>query len=92
VKLEPIWYEYSPYVYAVGGMFSLSNYGSYIAIGSGVLLIGASATILRMRLVYRRNRAEQLEREERALRAARRSRERNTTRMIIHDDDDDLDS
>lgn len=90
MKLEPIWYEYSPYVYAAGGVFSLSNYGSYIAIGSGVLLIGASATILRMRLVYRRNRAEQLEREERALRAARRSRERNTTRMII--DDDDLDS
>lgn len=90
MKLEPIWYEYSPYVYAVGGMLSLSNYGSYISIGSGVLLIGASATILRMRLVYRRNRAEQLEREERALRAARRSRERNTTRMII--DDDDLDS
>ena len=88
MNLEPIWYEYSPYVYAAGGVFSLSNYGSYIAIGSGVLLIGASATILRMRLVYRRKRAEQLEREKRAQRVARRNKERNTTRMII---DDDLD-
>lgn len=85
MNIEPIWYEYSPYLYAAGGVFSLSNYGSYIAIGSGVLLLGASATILRMRLVYRRKRAAQLEREKRAQRAARRSLERNT-RMIIDDD------
>ncbi len=84
MNIEPIWYEYSPYVYAAGGVASLSNYGSYIAIASGVMLIVASGTILRMRIVYRKKKAEQLERDKRAERVARRKKARHTD-MIIDD-------
>ncbi len=87
MSIEPIWYEYSPYVYAAGGAFSLSNYGSYVAIVSGVLLIVASLTILRMRRVYRKNKAEQLEKDKRAQRVARRKKSKHTDLII----DDGLD-
>ncbi|CAN5374434.1 hypothetical protein BH11PSE11_BH11PSE11_32120 [soil metagenome] len=87
MKLEPIWYEYSPYLYAVAGVVSISNYPSYISIGCGVLLLIASGTILRMRLMYRRNKALEHEREERLKRAAKRALVRSSTIMRIDDDE-----
>jgi hypothetical protein len=39
MNIEAIWYEYSPFVYATAGIFSVSNYGSIIPVVSGVLLI-----------------------------------------------------
>ena len=42
MNIEATWYENSPYVYVVGGVVSISNYGSTIAIASGVLLMGAA--------------------------------------------------
>lgn len=76
MKIEAIWYEYSPFVYAVAGILSVSNYGSYISVMSGILLVAAAATILRMRWVYRKNRAEKTIRDKRAQRVANRKRTR----------------
>jgi hypothetical protein len=85
MNIEPIWYEYSPYVYAAGGLVSISNYRSYVAIASGVMLLAAAGTILRMRWVYRKNKALEREREERVKRVTQRKRMKQTT-LIIEDD------
>ena len=84
MNIEATWYENSPYVYVVGGVVSISNYGSTIAIASGVLLLGAALTILRMRWRYRKNKAEQREREERVKRVLRRKQFKQT--MPLDDD------
>lgn len=86
MNIEAIWYEYSPFVYATAGIFSVSNYGSIISIVSGFLLIAAALTILRMRWVYRKKRAEQVNRDRRAERVARRKR----TRQVDAVDDCDF--
>ena len=54
MDLETIWHAFSPYPYVVVGLISL--FYSTTAVGSvaGVLLIGAAATILRLRWVHRR--------------------------------------
>ena len=85
MNIEATWYEYSPYVYAIGGVVSISNYGSLIAIASGVMLLAAAITILRMRWVYRKNKALEREREERARRVTQRKKMKQTT-IIIEDD------
>lgn len=54
MDLETLWYECSPYVYAIAGIVSILNLKSGLSIVSGVLLLGASATILRLRWVNRR--------------------------------------
>lgn len=55
MDLETIWYEFSPYLYAVFGFTALFyRDGSFLLKGSGVLLITAALTILRLRWVYRR--------------------------------------
>ncbi|MGI9024021.1 MAG: hypothetical protein ACR2GP_00250 [Burkholderiaceae bacterium] len=55
MDLETLWYEISPYLYAVCGLFLLS-YGSASGLlkVSGILLIIAALTIVRLRWVYRR--------------------------------------
>lgn len=55
MDLETIWYEFSPYLYAVFGFTALFySGGSFLLKGSGLLLITAVLTILRLRWVYRR--------------------------------------
>ena len=76
MDIETIWYEYSPFVYAVAGILSVSNYGSYLSVVFGTLLIAASLTILRMRWVYRKKQAEKIHRDKREERVARRKRTR----------------
>lgn len=78
MDIEAIWYEGSPYIYASVGLGSLSNYQSYIAIISGVVLLIASATILRMRWTYRRAGAQQRERDERLKRVLKRKKQRRS--------------
>ncbi len=55
MDLEQVWYEAFPYLYGIGGLVAIfmSN-GSGLLKGSGVLLIIASLTIIRLRWVYRR--------------------------------------
>lgn len=53
MDFEWLWYEFSPYLYTVVGSlaaFSDSSIGSF----SGVLLLAASGTVMRLRWVYRR--------------------------------------
>lgn len=78
MDIEAIWYEGSPYIYAFVGLGSLSNYQSYIAIISGIVLLIASATILRMRWTYRRAGAQQRERDERLKRVLKRKKQRRS--------------
>ena len=85
MNIEATWYEYSPYVYVAGGFVSIANYGSYVAIASGVMLLAAAGTILRMRWVYRKNKAREREREERVKRVTQRKKMKQTT-LIIEDD------
>lgn len=55
MDLETLWYEFSPYLYAVFGFTALFySGGSYLLKGSGILLITAVLTILRLRWKYRR--------------------------------------
>lgn len=86
MKIEAIWYEYSPYLYAVGGVVSVSNFRSYISIISGVMLLIASATILRMRWIYRKNVVLQRERDERLRRVAKRKLLKPTVTLAEDDE------
>ncbi len=72
MDLETLWYELSPYLYAVCGVFSLS-YGSasWLLKGSGILLIIAALTIVRLRWVYRRALYLNIENAASALKQAR---------------------
>jgi heme O synthase-like polyprenyltransferase len=72
MTLESIWYEYSPYGYAVVGVVSSLNYQSVVSVISGITLLAASFTIFRMRRIYRKNKALQRERDERMKRTAKR--------------------
>lgn len=54
MDLETLWYEFSPYVYAVAGIASVASTRSTVGIVSGVLLLAAAATIFRLRWTYRR--------------------------------------
>ena len=49
-----MWYELSPYVYAIAGLASVVSTRSTVGIGSGILLLAAAATIFRMRWSFRR--------------------------------------
>lgn len=54
MDLETMWYEFSPYIYAIAGVVSILNLKSGLSITSGMLLIGAAATIIRLRWINRR--------------------------------------
>lgn len=55
MELEQTWYEVFPYLYGIGGFVAIFlPGGSGLLRASGVLLIVASITILRLRWVYRR--------------------------------------
>ena len=60
VNLETVWYESAPYLYMVVGLISVFR-GSVLAQVSGLLLITASLTILRLRWVYRRKQDAKVE-------------------------------
>ncbi|MFI4940823.1 MAG: hypothetical protein ACHP7O_10860 [Burkholderiales bacterium] len=72
MTLESIWYEYSPYGYAVVGVASSLNYQSTVSVISGITLLAASFTIFRLRRIYRKNKEAQRERDERMKRMAKR--------------------
>lgn len=54
MDIEQLWYELSPYLYALAGMLALYHSRSGLPLFSGVLLLVASATILRLRWTNRR--------------------------------------
>jgi len=59
MDLESLWYEAFPYLYGIGGVVVIVvSAGSGLLKVSGVLLVVAALTIVRMRWVYRRRRYE----------------------------------
>jgi hypothetical protein len=55
MDLETLWYELFPYLYGVGGVVALIlPGGNWLLKVSGILLIGVSIAILRLRYVHRR--------------------------------------
>lgn len=55
MDIESLWYEISPYLYAAFGVGAVFyGPGSILLKGSGILLIAAALTIVRLRWVYRR--------------------------------------
>jgi hypothetical protein len=56
MDFETIWYEAFPFLYGIGGLVAIfSKPGPGLLKVSGVLLIIASLTVLRLRWVYRRS-------------------------------------
>jgi len=54
MKIETAWYEFSPYIYAAGGITAiLYSPGSLLLKASGFLLFFAVITILGLRWLYR---------------------------------------
>jgi hypothetical protein len=56
--VESLWYEASPYFYAVTGLASVWSIDSLLALTSGTLLVTSACTILARRRSYRRAVAE----------------------------------
>jgi len=54
MDLENLWYECSPYLYAAGGLATMLKSESRVGHVSGLLLIAAAVTILRLRYVHRK--------------------------------------
>jgi len=57
MRLEEIWYEASPYVYAALSVGVLLTAQGTLAVVSSVMLLVAAGTIVRLRWSYRRQRA-----------------------------------
>jgi hypothetical protein len=56
MDLESVWYEVFPFLYGVAGFVALwLSSGSTLLKISGILLLAACFTILRVRWVYRRS-------------------------------------
>lgn len=53
MSLEALWYEVSPYVYAVVGMAAALFSNSVTGFVFSALLLSASLTIFRLRRIYR---------------------------------------
>ena len=62
MDFETMWYEYTPYLYAIAGIVSILYIGSIIGISFGVLLVGGSGLIIAMRVNYRRKQSDKNER------------------------------
>jgi hypothetical protein len=56
MDLEGTWYECSPYIYLAGGILTFVKAESRVGIASGILLVVAAVTILRLRYKHRKDR------------------------------------
>jgi hypothetical protein len=63
MDFEAIWYEYTPYIYAVAGIMSILQIGSIIGIAFGIALIAAAGVIIIKRVSYRKRQADKSERQ-----------------------------
>jgi hypothetical protein len=72
MSLEEIWYESSPYVYALLSVVVVLSSDGTLATLSGCMLLAAAATIIRLRWKHRQQRA--------TVKAAAGSREQSAAR------------
>jgi Flp pilus assembly protein TadB len=63
MDFEAIWYEYTPYIYAVAGIMSILQIGSIIGIAFGIALIAAAGVIFIKRVNYRKRQSKKNERQ-----------------------------
>jgi uncharacterized membrane protein (UPF0136 family) len=56
MDLEGLWYECSPYLYLAGGILTFVKADSKVGVASGILLVAAAITILRLRYIHRKDR------------------------------------
>ena len=63
MDFETMWYEYTPYLYAIAGIISILYVGSIIGISLGVLLVAGSGSVIIMRVNYRRKQSAKVERQ-----------------------------
>lgn len=68
MDFETLWYEYTPYLYAIAGVMSILHIGSVIGISFGLILVAVAVLILRARHNYRKS---QSGKNEHHLRSAR---------------------
>jgi UPF0716 family protein affecting phage T7 exclusion len=62
MDFEAIWYEYTPYLYAIAGIMSILHIGSIIGVSFGLALVAAAAFIFHRRHSYRKARSSKDER------------------------------
>lgn len=55
MDFEAIWYEYTPYLYAIVGILSILHIGSVIGICFGLFLVISAGLIILLRHNYRRS-------------------------------------
>jgi Flp pilus assembly protein TadB len=63
MDFEAMWYEYTPYLYAIAGIMSILHIGSIIGISFGLVLIAGAGFIIVTRLSYRRKQSDKSERQ-----------------------------
>jgi UPF0716 family protein affecting phage T7 exclusion len=63
MDFETIWYEYTPYIYAIAGIMSILQIGSIIGIAFGIALIAAAGVIFIKRVNYRKRQSKKNERQ-----------------------------
>lgn len=59
MDFESMWYEYTPYLYAIAGIISILHIGSIIGVGLGLILVAAAGMIIYMRQSYRKTRSNE---------------------------------
>jgi ABC-type polysaccharide transport system permease subunit len=62
MDFESIWYEYTPYLYAIAGIMSILHIGSIIGTSFGLALLVAAGFIIRVRHNYRKAQSDRTKR------------------------------
>lgn len=66
MDIEKLWYEYTPYLYAIAGVMSILHIGSVIGISFGLALVAVAVLILRARYHHRKSQADKNEHQLRS--------------------------
>lgn len=61
MDFETLWYEYTPYLYAIAGIMSILYIGSVIGVMFGLFLVVAAVVIIGARHKYRKSQADKNE-------------------------------
>ncbi|CAK0780903.1 hypothetical protein CCP3SC15_820014 [Gammaproteobacteria bacterium] len=76
-------YEYLPFIYAIFGVAAIWLSNEPVGRGSGILLVTASLAIFKMRLDYRKERAERAEENLLKMRAVRKGRAEGAEESLL---------
>jgi hypothetical protein len=54
MDLETVWYEFSPYLYALAGLLVIDQIGTLFGVCLGMALLAGSVLVLGLRWLHRR--------------------------------------